>query len=37
LMQLCNTFYVDNGLTNRVVIFTLLFEVILGFSKVAYN
>ena len=28
---------VDNGLTNVVVIFTLLFEAILGFSKVAVN
>jgi len=29
--------YVDKCLTTVVKIFTLLFEVILGFSKVAYN
>jgi hypothetical protein len=28
---------VDKCLTNVVRIFTLLFEVILGFSKIAYN
>ena len=27
----------DKCLTNVAIIFTLLFEVILGFSKVAYN
>jgi hypothetical protein len=29
--------WVDKCLTNVVRIFTLLFEVILGFSRVAYN
>ena len=29
--------YYDKCLTNAAVIFTLLFEAILGFSKVAYN
>ena len=29
--------WVDKCLTNAVRIFTLLFEVILGFSRVAYN
>jgi hypothetical protein len=37
MMQVCNTFQLSKCLTNVVGIFTLLFEVILGFSRVAYN
>jgi len=37
MMQVCNTLKVDKGLTNDVIVFTLLFEANLGFSKVAVN